>query len=64
MTRPRSGNIPAPIAWWISICTRAMRGLAVAYMEARDQAAELTPADRCVKSLMQSVSAEPQQKTL
>lgn len=39
-------------------------GLAVAYMEARNQAAESTPADRCVKSLMQSVSAEPQQKTL
>ena len=39
-------------------------GLAVAYMEARNQAAEATPADRCVKSLMQSVSAEPQQKTL
>jgi hypothetical protein len=39
-------------------------GLAVAYMEARNQAAELTPADRCVKSLMQSVSAETQQKTL
>ena len=39
-------------------------GLAVAYMEARNQAAELTPADRCVKSLMQSVSAEAQQKTL
>jgi hypothetical protein len=39
-------------------------GLAVAYMEARNQAAEATPADRCVKSLMQSVSAEPQQKML
>lgn len=39
-------------------------GLAVAYMEARNHAAESTPADRCVKSLMQSVSAEPQQKTL
>ena len=39
-------------------------GLAVAYMEARNQAAESTPADRCVKSLMQSVSAETQQKTL
>lgn len=39
-------------------------GLAVAYMEARNQAAESTPADRCVTSLMQSVSAEPQQKTL
>ena len=39
-------------------------GLAVAYIEARNQAAESTPADRCVKSLMQSVSAEPQQKTL
>jgi len=39
-------------------------GLAVAYMEARNQAAEATPADRCVKSLMQSVSVEPQQKTL
>jgi hypothetical protein len=39
-------------------------GLSVAYMEARDRAAESTPADRCVKSLMQSVSAETQQKTL
>lgn len=39
-------------------------GLAVAYMEARDQAAESTPADRCVKSLLQSVSAGPQQQTL
>jgi hypothetical protein len=39
-------------------------GLAVAYMEARNQAAEATPADRCVKSLMQSVSVETQQKTL
>ena len=39
-------------------------GLAVAYVEARNQAAESTPPDRCVKSLMQSVSAEPQQKTL
>jgi hypothetical protein len=39
-------------------------GLAVAYMEARNQAAEMTPADRCVRSLMQSVSVEPQQKTL
>jgi hypothetical protein len=39
-------------------------GLAVAYMEARNQAAESTPADRCVQSLMQSVSAETQQKTL
>ena len=42
----------------------AMPALAVAYMEARNQAAESTPADRCVRSLMQSVSAEPQQKTL
>jgi hypothetical protein len=39
-------------------------GLAVAYLEARNQAAESTPADRCVKSLMQSVSVAPQQKTL
>jgi hypothetical protein len=39
-------------------------GLAVAYMEARDRAAESTPADRCVKSLLQSVSVETQQKTL
>jgi hypothetical protein len=39
-------------------------GLAVAYMEARNQAAESTPADRCVQSLMQSVSAETQQQTL
>ena len=41
------------------------KGLAVAYMEARDPAAESTPADRCVKSLLQSVSAaNAQQKTL
>jgi hypothetical protein len=41
------------------------KGLAVAYMEARDQAAEVTPADRCVRSLRQSVSsANAQQKTL
>jgi hypothetical protein len=39
-------------------------GLAVAYLEARDQAAESTPADRCVKSLLQSVSVTAQQKTL
>jgi hypothetical protein len=39
-------------------------GLAVAYMEARNQAAEATPTDRCVKSLMQSVSAETRQTTL
>ena len=39
-------------------------GLAVAYLEARNQAAETTPADRCVKSLLQSVSAAPQQKAL
>lgn len=39
-------------------------GLAVAYLEARNQAAESTPADRCVKSLLQSVSAETQQKAL
>ena len=39
-------------------------GLAVAYVEARNQAAESTPADRCVKSLMQSVSVETKQKTL
>jgi hypothetical protein len=39
-------------------------GLAVAYMEARDQTAESTPTDRCVKSLLQSVSADTQQKTL
>ena len=39
-------------------------GLAVAYLEARDQAAETTPADRCVKSLLQSVSAATQQKAL
>ena len=32
--------------------------LRVAYMEARDPAADATPADRCVKSLMQTVSAE------
>lgn len=32
-------------------------GFAVAYLEARNHAAESTPADRCVKSLMQSVSA-------
>jgi len=39
-------------------------GLAVAYLEARDQAAEATPTDRCVRSLLQSVSADPEQKTL
>lgn len=39
-------------------------GLSVAYLEARNQAAEATPADRCVKSLLQSVSADSQQKTL
>jgi len=39
-------------------------GLAVAYMEARDRAAEVTPADRCVKSLLQSVSLDTQQKAL
>jgi hypothetical protein len=40
-------------------------GLAVAYMEARDRTAESTPPDRCVKSLLQSVSSESsQQKTL
>ncbi|WP_119303798.1 hypothetical protein [Dongia deserti] len=40
-------------------------GLAVAYMEARNQVAESTPADRCVKSLLQSVSSEnAQQKML
>jgi hypothetical protein len=40
-------------------------GLAVAYMEARNRTAESTPADRCVKSLLQSVSSEnSQQKTL
>jgi hypothetical protein len=39
-------------------------GLSVAYVEARDRTAESTPPDRCVKSLMQSVSTETQQKTL
>jgi len=39
-------------------------GLAVAYLEARDQSAETTPADRCVKSLLQSVSTGEQPKTL
>ena len=38
--------------------------LKVAYMEARNPALDATPADRCVKSLMQSVSVAPQQKTL
>jgi hypothetical protein len=33
-------------------------GLSVAYLEARDQAAEATPADRCVQSLMQSVAIQ------
>lgn len=33
-------------------------GLSVAYLEARDRTAESTPADRCVKSLLQSVSAD------
>jgi len=37
--------------------------LAVAYLYARNQAAEATPTDRCVRSLMQSVSAT-QQKAL
>jgi hypothetical protein len=32
--------------------------LSVAYLEARNQAAETTPADRCVRSLLQSVSAD------
>jgi hypothetical protein len=41
------------------------KGLSVAYMEARDQAAEVTPTERCVRSLRQSVSsADVQQKTL
>jgi hypothetical protein len=40
-------------------------GLAVAYMEARDRSAESASPDRCVKSLLQSVSSESsQQKTL
>jgi hypothetical protein len=37
--------------------------LSVAYLEARNQAAETTATDRCVRSLMQSVSAT-QQKSL
>jgi hypothetical protein len=37
--------------------------LSVAYLEARNQAAETTPPDRCVRSLMQSVNAS-QQKSL
>ena len=36
--------------------------LRVAYMEARDPAADATPADRCVRSLMQTVSVEDTQK--
>jgi len=36
--------------------------LRVAYMEARDPAADATPADRCVRSLMQTVSVEGTQK--
>jgi len=39
-------------------------GLAVAYLEARDQAAETTAADRCVKSLLQSVSSAGAQEAL
>ncbi|MGH6894537.1 MAG: hypothetical protein ACREEP_20000 [Dongiaceae bacterium] len=40
-------------------------GLEVAYLEARDPAADATPTDRCVKSLLQSVSSEnAQQKSL
>ena len=40
-------------------------GLAVAYMEARDRTAESTSPDRCVKSLLQSVSSDnAQHKTL
>ena len=38
--------------------------LKVAYMEARNPALDATPADRCVKSLMQTVSVEQPQKTL
>ena len=36
------------------------RGLTVAYLEARDQSAAATPTDRCVNSLLQSVSAATQ----
>lgn len=39
-------------------------GLEVAYLEARNPAADATPTDRCVKSLLQSVSVDGQQKTL
>ena len=38
--------------------------LRVAYMEARDPTADATPADRCVRSLMQTVSIQEPQKTL
>lgn len=40
------------------------RGLTVAYLEARDPVAATTPFDRCVNSLLQSVSADAQQKAL
>ncbi len=38
--------------------------LKVAYMEARNPAADAVSADRCVKSLMQTVSIQEPQKTL
>jgi hypothetical protein len=36
------------------------RGLTVTYLEARDRAAAATPTDRCVNSLLQSVSTDTQ----
>ncbi|HEU4825435.1 MAG TPA: hypothetical protein VFS85_03080 [Dongiaceae bacterium] len=43
---------------------RGAGGLSVAYLEARDQTAAAAPTDRCVKSLLQSVSAGNQPKAL
>ncbi len=37
-------------------------GLSVAYMEARDQAAEMTRADRCVQSLLQPAGVKTAQQ--
>jgi hypothetical protein len=42
----------------------ASGGLSVAYLEARDQTAAVTPTDRCVRSLMQSVAKPDQPKAL
>jgi hypothetical protein len=42
----------------------ASGGLAVAYLEARDETAAAAPTDRCVKSLLQSVAKPDQPKAL